>query len=234
MPEAFFIEQYRRKAALEDPLEQAGRGKEFHAVGFLHVLKDTLELLDLRPEHEVLDVGCANGLVDLVLSVCCRHVLAVDPVHELVALARKNLAECLNVRVEVGHGAAVAAGDSQFDRVLMLEVLQLVTAKEARDIFRELQRVTRPGGRIVIGAIPDAHRRDEVLGPYLEGVRRAPHLSAEQKVDIVSRNQRASWYDPAEVVGWWKDLGSEAVPRRPAPSYPNANDRFHLIVSVAK
>lgn len=234
MPDAFFIEHYRRKAALRDPLEQAGRGREFHAVGFLHVVRDTIEALDLRPEHDVLDAGCANGLVDIVLSVCSRSVLAIDPVHELVALARKNLADCPNVRVDVGHGAAVAAGDNQFDRVLMLEVLQLVSAEEARDIFRELQRVTRPGGRILIGAVPDARRREAFLTPYLDGVRTATHLSEDEKADIAAKNRRASWFDPDDLVAWWKDLGSEATPRRPSPSYPNADHRFHLIVSVAK
>lgn len=234
MPDAFFLDQYRRKAALTDPLEQAGRGKEFHAVGFLHVVRETLGLLDLRPQHALLDAGCANGLLDIVLSTGCRELLAMEPVPELAALARTNLADCRNVRVEVGHGAAVPAADNHFDRGLMLEVLQLVAAEEARAIFRELRRVTRPGGRIVISAIPDVRRREASLGPYLESVRTAAHLTEEQKADIVERNQRASWYDPTELVAWWKDLGGTATLKRPSPSYPNATDRFHLIVSVEK
>jgi protein-L-isoaspartate O-methyltransferase len=232
MPDQFFLDQYRRKAAFTDPLEQAGRGKEFNTVGWLHVVRETLGLLDLRPEHALLDVGCANGLLDIVLSAGCRELLAIEPVPELAALARTHLANCHNVRVDVGHGTAVPAGDNHFDRVLMLEVLQLVAAEEARAVFRELRRVTRPGGRIVISAIPDVRRREAVLGPHLESVRTAAHLTDEQKADIVARNQRASWYDPTELVAWWRDLGGTATSQRPSPSYPNAPDRFHLIVSV--
>jgi protein-L-isoaspartate O-methyltransferase len=234
MPDAFFLGEYRRKAALMDPLEQAGRGKEFQGAGFEQVVKETLALLAPDADHDVLDVGCANGLLDRVLSRHCRRLFAIDPVEELVALARKNLAPYANVRVDVGHGAAVASEDDHFDRVLMLEVLQLVVAAEARAIFAELRRVTRPGGRILIGAVPDARRREEILGPYLEGVRDAAHLSTGQKADILARNERASWFDPTELVTWWDDLGCEAVPHAPSPSYPNADHRFHLIVSVTK
>lgn len=232
MPDEFFIDQYRRKAALEDPLGQAGRGKEFQPVEFLHVVREIIGLLDLRREHDVLDVGCANGLLDIVLSACCHSVLAIEPVRELVALARKNLADCPNVRVEGGHGAAIPAGDNSFDRVLMLEVLQLVPPEEARNIFRELRRVTRAGGRILIGAVPDARRREEFLGPYLDGVRKAPHLSDEQKEEIVERNSRAYWYDAADLTAWWRDLGGRAERNPLMHGNPGADYRFNLVVSV--
>jgi protein-L-isoaspartate O-methyltransferase len=232
MPDAFFLDQYRRKAASADPLEQAGRGTEFQGAGFVHVVKETLQLLELRPEHAVLDVGCANGLLDVELSGSCRELLALEPVPELAALARTTLAACPSARVEVGHGAAVPAPDRSFDRVLMLEVLQLVAPDEVPAIFQELRRVTRAGGRVVVSAIPDAARREAVLGPYLAGVRAASHLTADQKAAIVARNERASWYDPGTLVRWWKVLGDDAAVRRPAPDYPNAADRFHLVVTV--
>ena len=234
MPDQFFIDQYRKKAALADPLGQAGRGKEFHTLGFLHVVRETIKLLDLRHEHDVLDVGCANGLLDIALSACCRSVLAVEPVDELVAHARKNLADCSNVRVEAGHGAAIPASDDSFDRALALEVIQLVALDELRKVFRELRRVMRPGGRILFGAIPDARHRKEFLGSYLEGVRSAPHLSQDQKAEIIAKNEKASWYDPAELIACWKELGCHAKVQHPSPSFPNADHRFHLIVSVEK
>ena len=234
MPDQFFIDQYRKKAALADPLGQAGRGREFHTLGFLHVVREAIALLDLRHEHDVLDVGCANGLLDIALSACCRSVLAVEPVDELAALARKNLADCPNVRVEAGHGAAIPASDGSFERALVLEVIQLVTPDEVRKVFRELRRVMRPGGRILIGAIPDARHREEFLGSYLEGVRNAAHLSQDQKADIIAKNEKASWYDPAALIDCWNELGCRAKVQHPSSSFPNGNHRFHLIVSAEK
>jgi len=234
VPDQFFIDQYRKKAALADPLGQAGRGREFHTLGFLHVVRETIALLDLRHEHDALDVGCANGLLDIALSSCCRSVLAVEPVEELATLARKNLTDCPNVRVEAGHGAAIPASDGSFERALLLEVVQLVAPDEVRKVFRELRRVMRPGGRILIGAIPDARHRKEFLSSYLEGVRSAPHLSQEQKMEIIARNEKASWYDPDDLIACWNELGCRAKVQKPSPSFPNADHRFHLIVFVEK
>jgi len=234
MPDAFFINQYRKKAAQADAFVQSGRSAAFDAVGFLHAVREMLCLLDLRPEHDLLDVGCANGLVDILLSAASRSVLALEPVEELARLARRNLAECPNVSVEAGNGAAVPASAASFDRVLMLEVLQLVGPDEARTVFRELHRVSRNDARIVIGSIPHAGHRDRILGPYLDGVRKATHLSEEQKDEIVSRNQKANWYEPVELAAWWRELGCGAVAHTPSASHPHADHRFHLSVHVTK
>jgi hypothetical protein len=172
--------------------------------------------------------------MDIVLSACCRTVLGVEPVPELVALARRNLAASVNVRVKNGSLDAIPADDNRFDRVLAFGVLQLVPPEEVRKSFDELRRVTRSPGRIVLGSIPDVRRRNAYLEPYLEGVRNAAHLSEEQKTDIITRNLNASWYDPAELAEWWKGLGGESQMYSLPAGDPNAGHRFHLVVSLEK
>jgi cyclopropane fatty-acyl-phospholipid synthase-like methyltransferase len=234
MPQDFWIEEYRKKAALKDPVAQSGRGNQFDAVEFIYVAKQTLELLDVQPEHEVLDVGCANGLLDILLSACCRNVLAIEPVEELVELARKNLADCPNTRADVGHGAEVPAEDASFDRVLVWGMVQLIGPEEVKNMFAELNRVTRPGGRILIGSIPDGHKRDAFLIPYIEDVRKAEHLSEEKKQEIIDRNQNAHWYTPEELTEWWEALGGSAQQHSLPASDPNSKDRYHLVLKCAE
>lgn len=231
MPVDFWIEEYRRKAAVPNPWVQSGRTSTFTVAQFLYVHRDTLELLDLRPEHDVLDIGCANGLFDILLSTACRRLLAVEPVEELATIARATLAGCPNVRVEVGHGAAIPVDDRSFDRVLMLGVTQLVPPHELDDIFGELQRVTRSGGRIVLGSILNAHHRDHFLNAYLGTVHAATHLSPAQKTEITDRNLRAYWYDPAELAARLSDIGQVSVHSLPAMD-PTAGHRFNLCVSI--
>lgn len=232
MPQSFWIEEYRKKAALADPIAQTGRHPKFQAVEFLHVVREAIALLDLRREHDLLDVGCANGLFAIVLSACCRSILGIEPVEELVGLARKNLAHCRNVRVEVGHGAAIPAPSGSFDRALMLGAIQMVPPQEAREIFRELRRVMRTGGRLLIGPVPDARRRTSFLDPYLEGVRAATHLSEEQKKEIITRNHNAYWYDPSELDAWWSDLGCRTTVHPLPANDPDAKLRYNFVVSV--
>jgi SAM-dependent methyltransferase len=232
MPQSFWIEEYRKKASLSDPVAQSGRGSQFQAVEFLYAMKEALELLDLRPEHDLLDLGCANGLMDILLSACCRTVLAVEPVPELVALAGKNLAACVNVRVKNGSLDAIPADDNRFDRLLAFGVIQLVPHDEVRQSFGELRRVSRRPARIVFGSVPDARHRTGYLEPYLEGVRKATHLTEEQKTDIITRNLNAYWYDPAELVQWWRGHGGECAVHPLSATDPNAQHRFHLVVTL--
>ena len=235
MPEDFFIDQYRKKAAQADGLAQSGRSSGLEATApFLRVIREMLALIEPDRKHDLLDVGCANGLVDIILSSVVRSVVCVEPVEELASLARLNLTGYGNVRVTAGHGAAVPAADAHFHRVLMLEVLQLISPHEARAVFRELRRVSRIGARIVIGSIPHADHRNRFLVPYLQGVREAAHLSDDQKCEIIARNERATWYEPLELVAWWRDLGCRAETRTPSVGYPAADHRFHLIVHVSR
>jgi len=233
MPEPFWIDEYKKKAALADAVAQSGRGRQFEAVPFLHVVAEVLRLVEPRRDHDVLDVGCANGLMDVILAASCRSLLALDPVPEQVERAREHLAGVANVRVEVGDAARVPAPESSFDRLLLFGVLQLIAPGEVRAGFRELCRVARPGARLVIGSIPDGARKDAFLGPYLEGVREAAHLSDEQKRDILRRNEAAHWYPAEELIEWWRELGGRARVQTLSPRDPDHDHRYHLVVELA-
>jgi hypothetical protein len=56
MPEQFWIKEYRKKAKLDDPIQQSGRGKIFEAVELMYVIKQVVDLLDLERYHNLLDV----------------------------------------------------------------------------------------------------------------------------------------------------------------------------------
>jgi len=233
MPETFWLEEYRKKATLTDAIAQSGRGDKFNSVDFLYLAKQVVELLRLRPEHALLDVGCANGLFDIVLSACCQSILAVEPVAELACLARQNLAGCPNVRVEISHGAAIPAPDEYFDRILMLGVLQQVPPSEAKLLFKELRRVVKPSGRVLIVAIPDSKDKQRFLDPYLQGVRTATHLSPQQKEQILTRNGKGHWYDFDELARWWAKLGGLCTRHPPSPVETDKSPRFHLDVAFS-
>src|SRR3990167_5883190 len=118
MTEQFWRDEYVKKSESEDAIAQSGRGNQFNAVEFLCVVKEAVELLDLRREHNLVDVGCGNGLLDIPLSAICRSITGIEPVAALAALARQNLADCPNVRIEVAHGGAIPAAENSFDRAL--------------------------------------------------------------------------------------------------------------------
>jgi len=102
------------------------------------------DLLDVRPEHKVLEVGTGSGYQAAVLSGLVRHVYTIEIVEPLAARASRQLTELgyRNVTVRAGDGYAGWPDQAPFDRII-------VTAG-ADHVPQPLVDQLKPGGRMVI------------------------------------------------------------------------------------
>jgi SAM-dependent methyltransferase len=232
--EPFWYREYRAKARSADDLIASGRGARFGVADYLKIVAHVMQVLRPRPGDRLLDVGCGNGLMAIVLAPLCREVVGVEPVLELVERARAHTRQAANVRIVAGEGRALPVGGASMDLVLCYGVLQLI--EEADDVRRtlgEIARVLRPAGRALVGAVPDLRARDRVLEPYLASVRTATHLGAEEKAAVLERNRRGRWFDPEALTDLAREAGLAAA-WRPAPAgLLEAEDRFELMLERA-
>lgn len=110
----------------------------------------------LRPGVAVLDVGCGSG-TDLLLAA--RHVgpsgraTGVDMTEEMLERCHSSVAELEldNVELRLGEAENLPLDDAAVDVVISNGVLNLVPDKERA--FREIYRVLRPSGRLLLGDI---------------------------------------------------------------------------------
>jgi SAM-dependent methyltransferase len=111
-----------------------------------------IDSLGVRPGMTVLDLGCGDGTTALPAAQKGADVLGVDIAANLVATgnARAKAAGLANLRFEEGDASDLNALDSKrFD--LVVSIFGAMFAPRPFDVAKEMVRVTKPGGRIVMG-----------------------------------------------------------------------------------
>ena len=112
-------------------------------------LVDTLEISE---GLDVLDLGCGDGTTAIPEAMLGADVLGVDIAENLVAAgnARARDLGLSNIRFQVGDASQLSElADDSFD--LVVSIFGAMFAPRPADVAREVVRVTRPGGRIVMG-----------------------------------------------------------------------------------
>jgi SAM-dependent methyltransferase len=107
--------------------------------------------------HKVLDLGCGDGTTALPAAQLGADVLGVDIARNLVAAGNRRAAErgIANCTFREGDAANLQPlPDQTFD--VVVSIFGAMFAPRPLEVAREMVRVTRPGGRIVMGNwIPD-------------------------------------------------------------------------------
>jgi SAM-dependent methyltransferase len=108
--------------------------------------------LEITPGLDVLDLGCGDGTTALPAAQLGANVLGVDIAANLVAAgnARAQDAGLTNLRFQEGDATDLnELADDSFD--LVVSIFGAMFAPRPFDVAKEVVRVTRPGGRIVMG-----------------------------------------------------------------------------------
>ena len=113
---------------------------------------ELIDSLGVHPGMDVLDLGCGDGTTALPAAQRGANVLGVDIAENLVAAgnARAAAAGLSNLRFEQGDASDLQGiADESFD--LVVSIFGAMFAPRPFDVAQEMVRVTRSGGRIVMG-----------------------------------------------------------------------------------
>jgi SAM-dependent methyltransferase len=111
-----------------------------------------VESLGITPDLAILDLGAGDGTTAVPAARRGASVLGVDIAGNLVAAgnARAESLGLTNLRFEEGDASDLRGlDDDSFD--LVVSIFGAMFAPKPFDVAREVVRVTRPGGRIVMG-----------------------------------------------------------------------------------
>lgn len=109
--------------------------------------------LNVQPSLRILDLGCGDGTTAVPLAQAGADVTGIDIARNLVAAGNRRAQELgLAGRLKFQEGDACnlqGVPDASFD--LTLSVFGAMFAPKPTDVAREMVRVTKPGGRIIMG-----------------------------------------------------------------------------------
>ena len=111
-----------------------------------------VQSLGVNASMQVLDLGCGDGTTAFPLARCGANVIGIDIASNLVKSGNKRVAD-EGVKSLVFHegDACDLQGVNEHSFDLTLSVFGAMFAPKPFDVAKEMVRVTKPGGRIVMG-----------------------------------------------------------------------------------
>jgi ubiquinone/menaquinone biosynthesis C-methylase UbiE len=111
-----------------------------------------VEALEIKPPLRVLDLGCGDGTTALPLARAGAEVIGIDIAPHMVEAGNRRAMEAGLHRLTFQEGDAgdlEGVASHSFD--LVISIFGAMFAPKPFDVAREMVRVTKPGGRIVMG-----------------------------------------------------------------------------------
>jgi protein-L-isoaspartate(D-aspartate) O-methyltransferase len=118
VPRHLFVEAYLQEKAYDDSALPIGEGQ---TISQPYMVALMTELLALKGDEKVLEIGTGSGYQTAILSRLASEVFSIERIDILASRARRTLKEmnCANVHVIVSDGTAGLPSHSPFDGIIV-------------------------------------------------------------------------------------------------------------------
>ncbi len=116
----------------------------------------------IEPEDDVLECACGTGLLSKVIAKKCCTLTATDFSPKMLEKARKNCSAFDNITFREANIMNLDFPDNSFDKVVAGNVIHLLD--EPLKALGELDRVCRPGGKLIIPTYMNKDRKGQTSG----------------------------------------------------------------------
>jgi protein-L-isoaspartate(D-aspartate) O-methyltransferase len=141
VPRHHFVEKKLQSAAYGDFPLPIGYGQ---TISQPYIVALMTEMLEVKPDHRVLEVGAGSGYQAAILSLLVKDVFTIEIVEPLALQAEERLKrlQYANVRVRIGDGYYGWEEVAPFDRIIVTCAASLVPPP--------LLKQLKPGGKMCI------------------------------------------------------------------------------------
>jgi cyclopropane fatty-acyl-phospholipid synthase-like methyltransferase len=121
--------------------------------------KRNISLLDLKPYHRFLEIGCGRGEICIYHSLSGGDATGIDYSKDAIKLARMKAVE-LNANSKfIESSFSCLTEEVLFDRILASEFIEHVSKEEGIDFFARIRRALNRDGKLLIYTYPNTLQR---------------------------------------------------------------------------
>jgi len=180
--------------------------------------KQRITIEHLRPESEVLDVGCGTGSLALILAPHCARVHAVDVSPEMVRIAdgKKAKQGADNVTFHCGTlDDPLGFEPGQFDGVCAFSILHLVP--DLPGTLSRMYELLAPGGFFISSTVclRNTWVPYGLILPVMRWLGKAPRVTQLSEASLVRAMRSAGFVDVTPTDVGAKDVVTFVVARKP-------------------
>ena len=147
-----FVDKTGRK-----PSGWLGRRMYSNPRGHYKSFRLTLDKLQLKPDDIFLEIGGGGGVLLNMALETVKHAKAIDHSSDMVQIAIEKNQEAVSegrVEIVVGNAESLPWGDNSFTCAAAANVFFFIGKPMV--VLKELHRVLKPGGRLVITSVEDS------------------------------------------------------------------------------
>jgi len=198
------------------------------------IVNHIIEKLEIKKGDTILDAGCGSGIFPSILyRLTGARVIGMDFSSKHLEIMRERYPYIKSVNGDV---TALPFKSGTFDKVICYSVLQFVGSWQ--DAVKELMRVTKRGGIVLLGDLPDRSKR-WIL--FIISIKKAIMLLGRpkefaDKIRYAAGGPQWQWFNILYMVSLIERLGSRAtIIKQPVNSQWGTESyryRIDLLVNV--
>lgn len=218
---------------LDDSLleQSARRGKQYD---FEKIAADIISKVGFKNNDVVLDICCGNAAVTRFVAKICKEIHGVDFSYQLIDSAKrlKDKENLFNFHLHLSDALNIDKlfRENTFDKSYCYFSFQYFSRKKRKLLLGKLSQVTKPGGIIFIGDVPDKTKRWNFYKTRVKFYR--------EKISHLIRFKDGEcdlgwWIEPKEITDWCnkRKLGVKIIQQE---NLPHAYYRFDVLIQNTK
>ena len=204
------------------------------------ILQDVVRKLALEPDDRLLEIGCGPGNLLTPISFLLAEAVGIDHPDICRRLSARFNDDCIKT-IGVNFFDYQPDDGVQFDKILIYNVIHtLANREEALAFLDKAVSLVAPGGRLLLGDIPNADRKRRFFATnsgarFQEQWQRMQAATGGNRTIFDNLPQDARRFQPddsfvSETIGRYRAKGMEAYTVPQSPDLPFGNTREDLLI----